>query len=81
MSALTFKLTGKTRKGKNRVHELGERWRLTNMLMSVQFSSKAGPWLMLEPIDVTDPVRLQKASRWVHRNDDEDFTVEEIAAE
>lgn len=69
-----IKLTGKTQKGKNRVREHGNEWTVLAETSTVLFSpSKQGPWLFVAPIGQG---QNDKASRWVHANNDENFVVQ-----
>ena len=63
-------LKGKTQKGKNRVRELGEAWRVLETTDSVVFSPQSGPWAMIVPINGD-----QDKARWVHLSNDADFEV------
>jgi len=65
-------LTGRSRKGKNRVQEWGTKWTVTRMRDTVTFSSNAGPWML---------VHSEKDERgadwfmWVNTKDDLNFEV------
>lgn len=63
---MTIKVRGKSQKGKNRVRERGEVWRLVKTAESVLFSSERGPWLLLESLD-------GKSMRWMQAKNDDDF--------
>jgi len=75
-----IKLTGKTQKGKNRVREHGNEWVVLAETQTILFSpSKQGPWLFVAPQRSTYPQNQghdDKASRWVHLNNDENFVVQ-----
>lgn len=64
----TVKLTPKTRKGRNVVSRDGNLFRVVGQRDQVQFSTQAGPWLHVEPIN------RPWMGRWVHSTDDKDFT-------
>lgn len=70
-----IRLTGKTRKGKNRLKEAGtEIWFVREISWS--------PWQLcdlvrLEPEGVSDEIRREK-TRWVKKKDDPDFDFEVI---
>jgi hypothetical protein len=68
----TVKLIGdRSRKGKNRIREKGDMWKVVGETDTVSFSTPAhGPWLCLESLG---PV---KDTRWVAISDDPDFEVE-----
>jgi len=61
----TVTLTGKTKKGKERVKRSGKLWRVTDQRDHVVFSKETGPWLHV------------MAGSDVHATNDENFTVEE----
>lgn len=65
----TLVLNGKTRKGQNRVRELGTQWRLLRTEATVAFSQDRGPWGLIEPL--TNPDKW----RWVNLQSDRDFGV------
>ena len=79
-------LTGKTRHGKNRINEHGERWKIR------VFSTFLGrPAVHVESKDETFAIRTRDAaktkewttkmlkdSRWVHLRDDKNFVIEEL---
>ena len=58
---------GKSQKGKNRIREHGETWRIVERQEKVKFSSETGPWLLLESLD-------GKCLRWMHETNDKDFS-------
>jgi len=63
-------LSGKTKKGKNRVRELGQNWTVTRITPTVNFTtSGSGPFLLIEP-DV-DPEK----ARWLSSRNDPDFII------
>lgn len=62
-----LRLSGKTRKGKNRIREHGRDWDLIRVQDTVLFTSKPGPWYL---------VKAGEDMRWVHARDDENFVVE-----
>ena len=72
----TVKLVGKSMKGKNRVREHGSVWTVHVITEKVLFNPQPGPWLFVSPLG-----RLfqDKASRWVHQTDDQDFIVDSEA--
>ena len=71
------KLTPKSLKAKNRVHEAGNpaRWVLVERRYSVAFSDRPGPWLYVRP-DV--PGQSDFHARWVSATNDPHFDVEEL---
>lgn len=75
---MIVKLKGKTQKGKNRIREWGETWKVTAKNESVLFSNERGPWASVIPIDI--PTENQKSPvmglRWINLRSDEDFEVE-----
>lgn len=64
-------LEGKTRKGKNRIHELGNEWDLIRTSDAVLFSQRIGPWGLIRP---KNDVKSEK-SRWIHLMFDQDFDI------
>lgn len=77
---MLIKLKGKTRHGVNRIHEHGEVWQLSTEVANddaivdrVMFSSKPGPWMLLQSL------RRKTYVQWVNRNDDEDFLIESFS--
>ena len=71
-------LEGKTRKGKNRVHELGTAWLIDQVRDRVAFApSEQGPWLMVFPESCRENCQstLCNHARWIHGQNDKDFTV------
>lgn len=69
-----YTLTPKSLKAKNRVREAGNpaRWVLMEKRLSVAFSDRPGPWLLLRP-DV--PGQPTEHSRWVSMTEDPHFDV------
>ena len=79
-------LSGKTRHGKNRINEHGERWKIR------EISTFLGrPAIHVESMNNTFSVRVRDAaktkewttkklkdSRWVHLRDDDNFVIEEL---
>ena len=65
-------LTGRTKKGKQRVRDFGNTWCVIRREDRVVFKQDAGPWLFVAPPgrDAQD-----HASRWVHEFIDADFVV------
>lgn len=71
-------LAGKTRKGKNRIHELGEAWLVEKEVATVGFApGEPGPWLSIFPESCRTNCKstLCNHGRWVHEHNDADFTV------
>jgi hypothetical protein len=69
-----IKLKGKSARGKNRVREHGDEWIVLAETDTVLFApSKKGPFLFIAP---KGQGQNDKASRWVHLNDDENFVVQ-----
>ena len=66
-------LTGKTQKGKNRIHEWGERWTTFGQKTNrVHFTNPGiGPWIMIRSIRDGDGL----SSRWLALGQDIDFDV------
>ena len=62
-------LKPKSKKGKDRVNEQGEKWVVEAVSNNILFSDKIGPWLGLRSVKSKD------FFRWVHFNDDENFEV------
>ena len=66
---MTLTLSGKTKKGKERVKQWGaEDWVVTRIEDSVLFSTEKGPWLFIDNGE-------DKASRWIHAKHDKDFSI------
>lgn len=51
----------------------GESWRVKQERQSVNFSDRAGPWALVEPMTEQDTGWL---NRWVSLSDDADFQVQ-----
>lgn len=70
-------LKGISQKGKNRVREHGDRWTVLAETDRILFApGKAGPWLFITPNPAGPGLgQDDKASRWVHANNDHDFKV------
>jgi len=67
-----MKLTGKTKKGKERVKRDGsEGWIVVRTADKIACSNKSGPWFLMQNGD------NEKSMRWVNMRDDEHFIVEE----
>ena len=64
-------IKAKSLKGKNRVREHGQLWRLTRTADKVLFTDKPGPWHHLESL------RNPNYGRWISENDDPDFVIVE----
>ena len=69
---MMIRLTGKTRKGKNRVNTNGAEYDFVESRDKVSFDDEPGPWLLITSI--ANP----KSMRWVHKTDDIDFIIEVI---
>ncbi len=77
----TARVTGITRKGKNKIAEArqshpswdGETWVVLQQLPKVLFSNQAGPWLEVMP--AVDIEHREKLSRWVHATESQDFQI------
>lgn len=69
----SVKLTGKTLRGKNKLHEAGspEHWTVLKQQAMVVFSNKEGPWIFVGTGNAF-------YDRWVHLTDDDNFTVEVV---
>lgn len=67
--SMNIRLEGKTLKGRNRIHEHGEWWKLIKTSNFVLFSNQKGPWILVES------VKHPKHNRWVHTSMDTDFKV------
>jgi hypothetical protein len=71
----------KTHTGKNKLAKTrqglpnwdGKTWRVTDEREYVGAKPGAGPWLLIEP--VTTDVNADWFARWVHKTDDDNFTV------
>lgn len=69
---MTLLITGITKKGKQRVYQFGNKWRVLKIVQTVLFSDSPGPWLLVVPeTHFTDSI----ASRWIHKNHDVDFSI------
>jgi hypothetical protein len=64
---MKINISGKTRKGKNVVNEQGCTFELIKIEDKVLFSSKDGPWVLLQSVKMPNKIR------WVHAHSDEDF--------
>jgi hypothetical protein len=64
-------LAGKTRKGKNRIHEHGTEWVIEEITDKVGFSDHRGPWALVTPVASEHPKR-NDSSRWINLNHNED---------
>lgn len=63
----SLSIAGITAKGKQRCKQWGNNgWEVMQVRDEVQFSSKVGPWLFINPGD-------DRASRWIHATHDQDF--------
>jgi len=63
------KLKAKTRKGKNRIRQFGEWWKVCRTTPTVLFSTEThGSWVLLESLN-------KKDWRWVRETDDPDFEI------
>ena len=68
----TVKLAGITRHGKNRIHEKGAEWKVSDVREKVSFNTPSpGPFLLLEALG---PVR---DARWVSLHSDPNFEIVE----
>lgn len=87
MLATEVFLEPKTRKGRNRLQELRQKlnqqdnpgWTVKQVAERVGFSSDSGPWLLLTPTALASDA-AENASRWVHAQRDENFTVSQARA-
>ena len=72
-----IRLKGISQKGKNRIREHGDRWTVLAETDRILFDpSKQGPWLFISPKNAMMGLgQDDKASRWIHANNDFDFTV------
>lgn len=68
---MKVKLTGITRKGKQRVKQHGEIWKVRKEMADVLWSKKKGPWLLIDSLDGKD-------TRAVNERADTNFEVEVI---
>lgn len=66
-------LVGVSRKGKNRINELGNEWWVILHRDCVSFSVQDrlpfGGWLLIAPVENTEKIR------WIRRNEDPDFLI------
>ena len=69
----TLKLTGKTRHGRNRIAQFGDRWTVIERRESVHCLDGL-PGMLIEPVQETPT----DAWRWVAETNDRDFTIEEL---
>ncbi len=67
-----IKLSGITKKGRQRVKQHGEMWRVLEVRDTVIFSSERGPWMLVAP---GGHDKTSNSIRWVHVSADEDFAV------
>ena len=66
-----------TRKGKNRIREHGERWKVEGIRDRVGFSPRPGPWILVVAIDDPNPFGGQPTFRWIKESDDENFEIDD----
>ena len=67
----TVKLTGITRHGKNRIHEKGAEWKVSDVRETVSFNTSApGPFMLLVSQSSSD-------ARWVSLHSDPNFEIVE----
>lgn len=65
----------KTGRGANKLHAAGtDSWVVVDQQSNVAFSDREGPWLYVRP---ATGIAHKDHARWVHHNDDKDFTVEQ----
>ncbi len=69
-----------TRKGKNRIHEHGERWRVEGIRNRVGFSLRPGPWVLVVAVNDPNLFEGQPTFRWVRELDDENFEIDTTSA-
>lgn len=67
-----IRLAGVSQRGKNRIREHGELWLVLAETEHVLFNPGPGPWIFIAPHGKT---MNDKASRWIHLNDDIDFKI------
>ena len=65
-------LVGISKKGKQRVKERGDQWRIVSARDTVLFSDKRGLWFLIVPAGKPDD---DASSRWIHSTNDNDFLV------
>ncbi len=68
------KLTGRSKRGRERIKAHGSEWVVHCSWHRVQFSSDTGPWLLVGSL-------LTRDTRWVHQDRDPNFKVEKILCE
>ena len=61
---------GISQKGKNRIREQGNTFKIANVAERVSFSDKSGPWLLLGSLNPNH-------GRWVHVADDQHWKIVE----
>lgn len=64
-------LKAKSQKGRNRIREHGELWKLVMTQQRVLFSDLAGPWHLV------DSTKNPMYGRWIHETEDAHFTIVE----
>lgn len=64
---LTIKCRGRSNKGKNRIHEHGDIWKVIRVKNTVGFSNSPGPWALIQAQD--DEIR------WINWNNDPHFEI------
>ena len=71
-----YNLRAKTIKGAKHLADAGnpKSWELIEKRYNVPHNERPGPWLLLRPYNVADPVYHQ---RWVHTTDDTHYVVRE----
>ena len=69
---MNLKLIPKTHKGKNRINEHGNKWKVLRVVSEALPFSKGdvGPWMFIESAKTQD-------TRWIRAQNDIDFFVEE----
>lgn len=63
-----IEVRGLTQKGRNRVNELGDFWRVVRFAKTVQFATGEN-WVSIAPIGRPDD------ARWVRQHKDKDFAL------
>lgn len=64
-------LTGKDKKGRQRIKQHGEKWVVVEIKDTVVFNPEPGPWLLVEP-----ELGQRQAMRWINPQNDPHFKIE-----
>jgi hypothetical protein len=71
---MRLQLLARSKRGKQLAQEFGTVWQIVRFEEDVRFSSRAGPWLFVEPL-VEDSSKRLLGGRWIHSQYDEHFSI------